>query len=61
MKVRFFTAHKAHDLEEQINEFISQTDMEVLGMDFTTTGSTYAVMLTYKTVGEIQGNRGFID
>jgi len=61
MKVKFFTAHKAHDLEEQINEFISQTDMEVLNMDFTTNGASYAVMLTYKTVGEIRGSGSNLD
>jgi len=58
MKIKLFQEMNAGDLEELVNGFISNDDIEVLGMDFSANDKGLAVMITYKNHGRIHESEG---
>ncbi|MCL2019991.1 MAG: hypothetical protein FWG70_09570 [Oscillospiraceae bacterium] len=64
MKIKIFTAATAGDLEADVNKFISQKEVNIIKMDFSTavTGNVhmaYSVMLSYEMHGFIEESEGF--
>jgi hypothetical protein len=54
MKVKIFTATNGDDLEKAINEFISQADMTVINIKFSTSTKEFSALVSYTTVGMIE-------
>ena len=51
MKVKIFQNASINELEELVNEFISNADLEIIKMDYAANNSGYSVMITYKYHG----------
>jgi len=63
MKIKIITATVASELEQTVNKFIAQKDIDVLKMDFSTavTGNVhlaFTVMVSYEVHGMIEEAEG---
>jgi len=63
MKIKIITATVASELEQSVNKFIAQKDIDVVKMDFSTavTGNVhvaFTVMVSYEVHGMIEEAEG---